>query len=149
LVEILYSWCVIVGMAKHNLLADTVLRRDGAGDLYLMNRKDHGWASYAYTVKSEEAFLASYNATLGEWDRDEHGPFCPVTRVQPEATPPAIALAVVMVDAHEALTFGEELEAFRSLRAARELVDAELGSAQETPVQPVAHTVFLPRSRKP
>jgi hypothetical protein len=107
-------------MAKHNLLADTVLRRDGAGDLYLMNRKDHGWSSYAYSVKSEEAFLASYNATLGEWDKDEHGDYCPVTRVEPQVISPAVALAVAMVDAHEALTFGEELEAFRSLRAAQE-----------------------------
>lgn len=75
------GWRVIVDMAKHTLLADTVLRRDGAGDLYLMNRQDHGWSSYAYSVKSEAWFLEHYNARLGEWSRDEHGEFCPVTRL--------------------------------------------------------------------
>lgn len=65
-------------MSKISLFGDTVLRKDG-DQLYLMNRQEGGWRQQAIPVGSETEFLAKYNARLGEWSRDEHGEFCPVT----------------------------------------------------------------------
>lgn len=74
-------------MAKTNLYADTVLRRDQAGMLWLMNHQEGGWRSTARPVKSEEAFLAEYNVRLGEWAKDKWSEFCPVTRIQRSEQP--------------------------------------------------------------
>jgi len=68
-------------MAKRNLLGDCVLRRDPKGDLWLMNRQEGGWRSWADPVKSEAALLAEFNVRLGEWTRDSCSEYCLVTRI--------------------------------------------------------------------
>jgi hypothetical protein len=65
-------------MAKRNLLGDTIIRRDGIGRLYLMNRQEGGWKSSRVSVASEEALLDEYNVRLGEWTRDKCSEYCPV-----------------------------------------------------------------------
>ena len=100
---------------KRTLLGECVLRRDGSGQLFLMNRKETGWGSYAISMSSEESFLSKYNATLGEWSKDEHGDYCPVTPIEHKTSPATVALAVAMVDAHELLEGPNELEAFKQL----------------------------------
>jgi hypothetical protein len=65
---------------KQDLYGDTVLRRDG-DQLYLMNRQEGGWREWAVPVESEAYVLSKWNVRLGEWSRDEHGEFCPVTRI--------------------------------------------------------------------
>ena len=65
-------------MAKQNLLGDTVIRRDGIGRLYLMNRQEGGWKSSRVSVASEEAILNEYNVRLGEWTEDSCSQYCPV-----------------------------------------------------------------------
>jgi hypothetical protein len=104
-------------MSKISLFGDTVLRKDG-DQLYLMNRQEGGWRQQAIPVGSETEFLANYQVRLGEWSRDEHGEFCPVTCIPRSEQPtlhdvgmrgvngrmsPASALGVAMVDALEAL----------------------------------------------
>ena len=74
-------------MSKKNLLGDTVLRRDHEGKLHLMNRKEGGFRSWAMPIDSEESLLALYNVRLGAWDRDEHGEYCPVSRIPREEQP--------------------------------------------------------------
>ena len=66
-------------MAKQNLLGDTVIRRDGIGRLYLMNRQEGGWKSSRVSVASEGDLLDRFNVRLGEWTRDECSEYCPVT----------------------------------------------------------------------
>lgn len=73
-------------MSKRNLLGDTVLRRDG-GKLFLMNRQEGGFRAWALPIESEAALLERYNVRLGEWSQDEHGAFCPVTRIPREELP--------------------------------------------------------------
>jgi hypothetical protein len=101
-------------MEKTNLYTDTVLRRDQAGMLWLMNHQEGGWRSTALPIKSEEAVLAEYNVRLGEWAKDKWSEYCPVTRVPRSEQPtlhdwveggltPEQALGVAMVDALEAL----------------------------------------------
>jgi hypothetical protein len=84
LIEIWVGWCVIEGMAtKHNLLADCVIRKDGSGQLWLMDRRETGWASYARSITSEAWLLEHYNVKLGSWAKDEHGEYCPVHVLEP------------------------------------------------------------------
>jgi hypothetical protein len=65
---------------KIPLHSDTVLRRKG-GAIYLMTRKERGWDAYAHRVPSEAWVAIKFNVRLGTWSKDEHGEFCPVTRV--------------------------------------------------------------------
>lgn len=93
-------------MAKQNLLSNTIIRRDGNGDLYLMNRLEGGWRSMAIQVSSEADLLDRFNVRLGEWTRDECSDYCPVICLGREEQP--------------TLHDGEdpEVEAFRSVAAA-------------------------------
>jgi hypothetical protein len=68
---------------KIALFADTVLRKDG-DQLYLMSRQEGGFRSWAIPVESEEWLMDHYQVRVGEWSRDEHGLFCPVTRIPKE-----------------------------------------------------------------
>jgi hypothetical protein len=63
---------------KLSLFADTILRKDGAGNLFLMNRQDKGWSSSAIPVPSEEYVLERFHVTLGKWTRDTYGECCSV-----------------------------------------------------------------------
>jgi hypothetical protein len=63
---------------KSSIFTDTVLRKDGAGNLFLMNRQEAGWSSSAIPMPSEEYLLGHYNVTLGKWTADKHGEYCPV-----------------------------------------------------------------------
>lgn len=67
-------------ITKKTLYADTVLRRDG-GQLYLMNRQEGGFRAWAQPIDDEQWLLDRYHVRVGEWSRDAHGEFCPVTRV--------------------------------------------------------------------
>lgn len=69
---------------RHNIFCDTVLRRDGKGTLYLMNHPEKGWNSSAFIIESEQHFLDTYNAKLGEWARDKFSDYCPVFKVDPQ-----------------------------------------------------------------
>lgn len=62
------------------LFSDTILRKDGAGQLWLMNKPDKGWSSFAIPVGSEAHVSVFYNATVGPWQSDADGPFASVTR---------------------------------------------------------------------
>jgi hypothetical protein len=70
---------------KSEIFKDTVLRKDGAGNLFFMNHPEKGWRSYAIPILSEERFLETHHAKLGEWTKDEFGDCCPVFRVDPNA----------------------------------------------------------------
>ena len=59
---------------------DTVLRRRG-GSIYLMTRQEGGWDAYAHRVPSETWVAVKFNVRLGTWARDEHGEYCPVTKM--------------------------------------------------------------------
>jgi hypothetical protein len=63
---------------KTSLFADTVLRNDGAGNLFLMNHPETGWRSFAIPIPSENYLLEHYNVTLGKWTADKYGEYCPV-----------------------------------------------------------------------
>jgi hypothetical protein len=71
-------------MAKRNLLGNCVLRRDSREMLWLMNHQEGGWRSTMLPVESVEWFLATYNARLGEWAKDECSEYCPVTTLSRE-----------------------------------------------------------------
>lgn len=63
---------------KLTLFADTIIRKDGAGNLFLMNRKDAGWSSSAIPVPNEDFVLERFRVTLGKWTKDKYGEYCPV-----------------------------------------------------------------------
>lgn len=69
-----------VAPTKIMLPGDTVLRRKD-GKVYLMTRQEGGWSSFAFPVVSEAWVAEKFNVRLGKWSADEHGEFCPVTRV--------------------------------------------------------------------
>lgn len=60
------------------LFADTVVRRDQGGSLYLMNRQHRGWGERAIPVRSVDEVEVFYAVEVGEWQRDEYGEFAPV-----------------------------------------------------------------------
>ena len=65
---------------RARLLADTVVRENG-GRLYLMNRRNKGWAEYAIPIANEGEAFALYGVAVGAWSEDEHGRFAPAVRV--------------------------------------------------------------------
>ena len=65
--------------AGGKLFADTVIRRDAKGKLWLMNHKDKGWASWAMPVKSVEDCEKRYECNVGAWSKDQYSEFAPVT----------------------------------------------------------------------
>jgi hypothetical protein len=93
-------------MAKRNLFCDTVLRRDGSGAVYLMNRQEGGWRQWAEPVESVSAFSDAYNAQVGAWARDKYGEYCPVHALEGEkkVIPPVGTKPVVIVDGLNVLT---------------------------------------------
>ncbi|MCK9567487.1 hypothetical protein M0R72_00895 [Candidatus Pacearchaeota archaeon] len=70
------------GEAKSNhkltIFVDTVLRKNSAGELFLMNRQEAGWSSSAIPVPNEEYVLERFNVTLGKWTSDKYGECCQV-----------------------------------------------------------------------
>jgi hypothetical protein len=65
-------------MTKKTMYADTVLRREHDGSLYLMDRQEGGWEVGSILIESEQWLLDWYQVRLGTWTRDDHGECCPV-----------------------------------------------------------------------
>lgn len=68
-------------MKKKDLFADTVLRRDGDGNIFLMNHPKKGWRSLSIPIPSESYLLDRFNVKLGQWTSDKFGECCPVIRI--------------------------------------------------------------------
>lgn len=63
------------------LLGDTVVRRrDGDSLVYLMNRQRRGFGEYAIPHRNVAEIEVFYDVAVGDWGRDEHGEYAPVTR---------------------------------------------------------------------
>jgi len=75
---------VIVVPRKINIFADTVLRKNLEGVLFLMNHQETGWGSSAVPMRSVEHLLEGYNVRLGDWTTDKYSAYCPVYKVRHE-----------------------------------------------------------------
>lgn len=67
-------------VSKIILPKDSVLRRKD-GKLYLMAHQEGGWNNFSFPAGSEGEVAERFNVRLGPWSSDEHGEFCPVTKV--------------------------------------------------------------------
>ena len=67
---------------KLDLYANTVLRKNTNGELFLVNYKNKGWASSAIPFRSEKHLLDNYNVVLGNWMMDEFSEYRTVTKIK-------------------------------------------------------------------
>jgi hypothetical protein len=66
---------------KIKIFTSTVLRKSTSGQLFLMNKKEQGWASKAIPINcksSLDEFLNTYDVVLGKWSRDQFGEYIEV-----------------------------------------------------------------------
>lgn len=57
---------------KIRLFANTCVRLDDRGRLWLMNKPDNGWGEYGRLVASLEAVVEEYAVIVGPWFDDRH-----------------------------------------------------------------------------
>lgn len=76
--------CPVFTAQRERLYAPTVAREDERGRVWLMNRREGGWAEFGYPHETWGALLAAWDVTVGSRGRDEHGVYFEVTPTEAE-----------------------------------------------------------------
>lgn len=77
--------CPISTAKKVKPFGPTVVREDEQGRVWLMNRREGGWAEFGHPYKTWGALLAAWDVTVGARGRDGHGVYFEVTSAEREA----------------------------------------------------------------